>query len=385
MMESFSGYERGNGSVGIRNHVAIIPTVACANGVAGLIAKEAPQAVPLFHGHGCGRAGRDLELHIRTLANLGRHPNVGAVLVVGLGCEVIKHLASSIAESGKPVEYLDIQSGGGSLKTAEKGLKLVEGLIESVGREERTEVGVERLILGLECGGSDAFSGVTANPSVGVVTDWLVEKGGTVILTENTEMIGTIHILERRACSPEVAAEIKSMISAAELRTRDILGPFASMVIAPGNMDGGMSSIQEKSLGCIAKGGSSVIRQVIDYAGVPSEKGLVLMDAPGYDTESTSGLAASGAQVILFTTGQGNPIGFPTLPVIKIASTSRLYRAMEDDMDVNAGVVLEGKGLADVAEDIKDVLVRVLNGEQSKAERNGQGGITCLYTTNPSF
>ncbi|MBK5093374.1 MAG: UxaA family hydrolase, partial [Actinobacteria bacterium] len=382
-MESFSGYERSNGSVGIRNHVAIIPTVACANGVAGLIAKEAPQAVPLFHGHGCGRAGRDLELHIRTLANLGRHPNVGAVLVVGLGCEVIKaeHLAPSIAESGKPVEYLDIQSEGGSLKTAEKGLKLVEGLIESVGREKRTEVGVERLILGLECGGSDAFSGVTANPSVGVVADWLVDKGGMVILTENTEMIGTSHILERRACSPQVAAEIKSMISAAEQRTRDILGPLASMVIAPGNMDGGMSSIQEKSLGCIAKGGSSAIRQVIDYAGVPSEKGLVLMDAPGFDTESTSGLAASGAQVILFTTGQGNPIGFPTVPVIKIASTSRLYRAMGDDIDINAGMVLEGKSLADVAEDIKDVLGRVLNGEQSKAERNGQGGITCLYTT----
>jgi altronate dehydratase large subunit len=386
-MDTFTGYERADGSVGVRNHVAIIPTVACANGVAGLIAREVTQAMPLLHGHGCGRAGRDLEFHIRTLANLGRHPNVGAVLVVGLGCEVIKaeHLASSIAESSKPVEYLEIQCEGGSLKTAAKGIELVEGFLESAGREERIEVGIDRLVLGLECGGSDAFSGITANPSVGVVADWLVDKGGTVVLTENTEMIGTSHILERRACSPEVAADIKNMISAAEQRASDILGPFASMVIAPGNMDGGMSSIQEKSLGCIAKGGTSTIRQVIDYAEVPGEKGLVLMDAPGYDTESTAGLAASGAQVILFTTGQGNPIGFPTLPVIKIASTSRLYRAMEDDMDVNAGVVLEGEGLADVAEDIKDTLSRVLNGELTKAERNAQGGITCLYVTNPSF
>lgn len=386
-MDTFTGYERANGSVGVRNHVAIIPTVSCVNGVSGLIAKEAPLGVPLFHGHGCGRAGRDLELNVRTLTNLGKHPNVGAVLVVGLGCEVIKaeHLASAIAESGKPVEYLEVQAEGGSLRTAAKGLELLNGLIASVGKEKRTEVGMDRLIMGLECGGSDAFSGITANPSVGVVADWLVEEGGTVILTENTEMIGTSHILERRACSPEVAAEIKSMIYAAEQRTRDILGQYASLVIAPGNMDGGMSSIQEKSLGCIAKGGSSAIKQVIDYAGVPREKGLVLMDAPGYDTESMAGLAASGAQVILFTTGQGNPIGFPTVPVIKIASTSRLYRSMEDDIDIDAGVVLEGKSLADVADDIKSCLGRVLNGEHSSAERNEQSGITCLYVTNPSF
>ena len=386
-MDTFSGYERENGAVGVRNHVAIISTVSCANGVVGLIAREAPRAVPLIHGHGCGRAGRDLELHIRTLTNLGKHPNVGAALVVGLGCEVIKaeHISSAIAESGKRVEYLEIQSEGGSVKTAAKGLELVNGLVESMGNQERTEVGVDRLTLGLECGGSDAFSGITANPSVGLVADWLVEKGGTVILTENTEMIGTSHILERRASSPEVAEKIKSMISGAEQRTRDILGPYASMVIAPGNMDGGMSSIQEKSLGCITKGGSSAIQQVIDYAAAADEKGLVLMDAPGYDAESTAGLAASGAQVILFTTGQGNPMGFPTVPVIKIASSSRLYRDMKDDMDVNAGIVLEGKNLADVAENIKSLLGRVLNGELSKAERNDQGGIACLYVTGPSF
>ena len=386
-MDTFLGYERTNGSVGVRNHVAVIPTVACANGVVGLIAREAPGAVPLFHGHGCGRAGRDLELHVRTLTNLAKHPNVGAVLVVGLGCEVItaEFLASAIEESGKSVQSVVIQEEGGSLKSAAKGKGVALGLIESVGEQERAEIGIDRLVLGLECGGSDAFSGITANPAVGVVADRLVEKGGTVILTENTEMIGTSHILERRACTPDIAAEVKSMIQAAEQRTRDILGPFASMVIAPGNMDGGMSSIQEKSLGCIAKGGTSSIMQVVDYAGVPSSKGLVLMDAPGYDTESTAGLAASGAQVILFTTGQGNPMGFPLVPVIKIASTSRLYRSMEDDMDINAGAVLEGRSLSDVADSILELLGRVLGGELSKAEKNEQGGIACLYVTGPSF
>jgi len=386
-VSTFRGYERPDGSVGIRNHVAVLPSVACANGVVGMIASKVRGTVPLYHGHGCARAGRDLELHFRTLSNLGKHPNVGATLVVGLGCEVIRaeHLASSIASSGKPVEYLDIQSEGGSRITAEKGVARAIDLVESVSRQKRKVSGIENLTVGLECGGSDAFSGITANPSVGIAADWLVSEGGTVILTENTEMIGTSHILERRACNPEVAGQVSSMISAAEERARDILGPLASMVIAPGNMDGGMSSIQEKSLGCIAKGGTSIIQQVVDYAERPASSGLVLMDAPGYDTESMAGVAAAGAQVILFTTGRGNPIGFPVVPVIKIASTTRLYRAMQDDMDINAGAVLEGKSLTEISEEILSVLAGVIDGEPARAELNQQNGIVCLYVTNPSF
>jgi altronate dehydratase large subunit len=386
-MDRFLGYERPDGSVGARNYVAVIPTVACANGVAQSIVQQVPEAVPLLHGHGCGRGGSDIGLHIKTLANLGKHPNVGAVLVIGLGCEVIKaeFLASAIAESGKAVEFLEIQSLGGSRRTTERGIALVKKMAQQLSSQKRVDAEMDRLLVGLECGGSDAFSGITANPSVGLVSDWVVENGGTVILTENTEMIGTSHILERRACSPEVAAEIRQMIETAEQRTREILGPLASLVIAPGNMDGGMSSIQEKSLGCITKGGSSPIMQVIGYADRPSSKGLVLMDAPGYDTESMAGLAASGAQVMLFTTGRGNPIGFPVVPVIKIASNSRLFKSMEDDMDINAGVVLDGRSLAAVAEEIKSLLLKVLSGELTKAERNRQAGILCLYTTIPAF
>lgn len=386
-MKCFAGFERADGRVGVRNHLALIPTVSCSNGVASLIHQRMPAAVPLYHGHGCGRAGRDLELHMRTLINLGRHPNVGAVLVVGLGCEVIKaeYLASAIAESGKSVASLEIQAEGGSQAAAARAIELLEDLARQVSELQPVEVGLERLMLGLECGGSDAFSGVSANPSVGLVADWLVQAGGTVILTENTEMIGTSHILQVRACCPEVAARIEDMISAAEQRTRDILGPAAGMVIAPGNMDGGMSSIREKSLGCITKAGSTAIQQVVDYAEVPSANGLILMDAPGYDTESMAGLGAAGTQVILFTTGRGNPVGFPLVPVIKIATTSRLYESMRDDMDVNAGKVLEGESLGRVAEDIKDSLRRVLGGELCKAERNGQSGMLCLYTSTPAF
>ena len=386
-MTAFQGYARPDGAVGIRNHVAVIPSVACANGVVAAIAREVPEAVPLPHGHGCGRGGEDLGLHFKTLANLARNPNVHAVLVVGLGCEVIRaeYLAERMSHAGKPVEFFNIQDVGGSRRAAATGTEIVRGMLAGASGQERAPFPLSAVVLGLECGGSDAFSGVTANPSVGLAADWLVEEGGTAIFTETTEMIGTSHILERRCVNDEVAREVASRIAAAERMTREILGPLAAQVIAPGNMDGGMSSIREKSLGCILKGGSSAINEVVDYAEPPKEKGLVIMDGPGYDVESITGLAAAGCQLMIFTTGRGNPIGFPLLPVIKVASTSRLYRSMEDDMDINAGAVLEGGTLRDVAGEIKDLIIRVLDGEQTKAEINRQDGILCLYTVTPAF
>lgn len=385
-METFLGYERPNGAVGIRNHIAIIPSVACANGVVTAINRAVPETVPLLHGHGCGRA-IEIGLHTRTLANLGIHPNVAGVLVVGLGCEVIKaeNLASTIAASGKPVECLVIQQEGGTRKTTAKGIAAVQRLLDVSCRAERTSVPLDRIVMGLECGGSDAFSGVTANPSVGVASDWLVDAGGSVILTENTEMIGTTHILKRRAASPEVAARIEGMIAAAEKLTHDLLGPLAPYVIAPGNMDGGMSSIREKALGCIVKAGQRTITQVVDYGECPSSKGVVLMDAPGYDTESMTGVAAAGCQLMIFTTGRGNPIGFPIVPVIKVASTSQLYHSMEDDIDIDAGRILTGATLQEVGGDIIACIRKVLHGEPTKAEVNRQDGIVCLYTQHPSF
>ncbi len=386
-MRTFMGYARPDGSVGVRNHVVLLPSVACANGVVAAIARAVPDAVPLYHGHGCGRAGADLMLHQRTLVNIAKNPNVAAVLVVGLGCEVIRAegLALAISLSKKPVEHLYIQNEGGSRRAATKGAEIARRLLADASKIERSPSPLSVLRLGLECGGSDAFSGITANPAVGLVADWLVENGGSVVLTESTEMIGTAHILASRACSESVADEIRKRIDLAEKQTREILGPLASYVIAPGNMDGGMSSIREKSLGCIAKGGGTPVNQVFDYAAVPDEKGLVIMDGPGYDAESMAGVAAAGCQAILFTTGRGNPIGFPTVPVIKIASNPQLYEAMEDDMDVNAGDVLHGKSLDDVADEIKRLLSRVIEGEQTRAEINRQDGIVCLYASRPSF
>ncbi len=386
-MSDFLGFIRSDGLVGIRNHVLVLPTVSCANGTVDLIRKILPEVTSVFHSHGCGRAGKDLEIHMRTLVNIGKNPNVAAVVVVGLGCEVIKAdwIASGISASGKPVEIVEIQKEGGSRSTAEKAVEICKSFLESVEKHQREPASFAEVLLGLECGGSDAFSGITANPAVGLVSDWLVSKGGTVILTENTEMIGTSHILKRRAINPEVACKVESVIVEAEERTKNVLGPMASIVIAPGNMDGGMTTIQEKSLGCITKAGSTQILEVVDYGMSPTEKGLIIMDGPGYDTESMAGLAAGGAQVILFTTGRGTPAGFPCVPVIKIASNSNTYKAMEDDIDINAGVMLEGESLQCVSEMIINKLVAVLNGEKTRSEYNSLDGVLCLYTSLPSF
>ncbi len=383
---TFNGFIRPDGSAGIRNYVAVISTVSCANGVVSNIARAVPGTVPLLHAHGCGRA-LEVPMHMNTLAGLGKNPNVATALVIGLGCETVQAnaVAAEIARTGKPCEYLVIQEQGGSRKTLEKGVKIVQAFMEDAAGMERRECPLDLLTIGLECGGSDAFSGITANPAVGLVSDWLVGQGGTVILTESTELIGTSHILSRRAKNPEAAAKVEQVISKAYKATRDILGELATYVIAPGNMDGGLSSISEKSLGCIAKGGSSAITEVVDYGRAPREKGLIIMDAPGYDTESMAALAAAGAQLIIFTTGRGTPVGFPIVPVIKVASTSRLYELMEDDMDVNAGTVLEGSTLEDVAAELRTLAVDVMNGAQPKAEQNNQGGIVCLAAMTPAF
>lgn len=386
MDDQFLGYLRADGKVGVRNHVAVIPSVACVNGVVAAIARVVPEVIPLYHGHGCGRVV-EAPLHRRVLANLGKHPNVAAVLVVGLGCEVIaaESLASAIAETGKPVEWFNVQAAGGSMNAAQKGADICRRLLGDAAGCTRVPVPIERLVVGLECGGSDAFSGITANPALGIASDRIVDAGGTVILTEDTEMIGTAHILARRACNPEVAAEVTRMVDEAEQLTKDLLGPMASLVIAPGNMDGGMSSIQEKSLGCIAKAGSRTIVEVVDYGEPPTRTGVILMDGPGYDAESLAGLAATGCQIIVFTTGRGTPLGFPITPVIKVASNSRLYETMRDDMDVNAGRVLEGTELADVGMDIFHLILEVASGRQTCAEDHAQWGIVCLYTLHPAF
>ncbi len=386
-MSEITGYARDNGKFGIRNHLLVLPTVSCINGVVHRISREVPEAVCIPHAHGCGRGGpRDVDILFRVLSGLIRHPNVGGVVLIGLGCEVsnTKNLLPVIEEAGKPVEILNVQEEGGSLETSRKGIAAARRILSELSSHPRVSISWDKLLIAMECGGSDAMSGVTANVAMGKVSDWLVEKGSAVIFGENTEMIGTTQVLVRRARDLQVARQIEQMIERAEKLTREVMGDQASRVISPGNIDGGMSTIAEKSMGCIFKGGTTTINQVVDYGEVPSERGLILQDGPGYDGDSMAGLAVSGSHLMFFSTGRGTPAGCPVLPVIKVSSNSRIYGAMKDDMDVNAGSLVEGKSLNQLQAEMIDLMIRVINGEKTKAEANGMDVFT-LMTLHPPF
>lgn len=382
----FLGYKRPDGKCGVRNHVMVLSSVSCANGVVNAIGRKLPEVKAVTHPEGCGRGIADVEITGRTVAGLCNNPNVASILIVGLGCEFMKapQLAEPVQDSGKRVETLVIQEQGGTRKTTAKGIEIARNMLNEVDSFAREDCGWDKLVLGLECGGSDALSGVTANPLVGVAADWLVAQGGTVILSETTEMIGTEEVLKKRAATPEVGDKLYGMIKDHTAFVKEALGPFASMVISPGNMEGGLTNITEKSLGCIIKGGTTPVVEVVDYGVAPSAGGLVLMDTPGSDIFSLTGMAAGGAQILLFTTGRGSPVGFPIAPVVKIASNSELFNMMEEDMDLNAGKLLEGVSIADAGEELVDLIKRVAEGEQPKAEINLQDCLS-IHTVGPAF
>lgn len=369
---NFHGYQRENGTYGVRNHVAVMSSVICINGVVEEIARQVPGVLPLTHTHGCGPTG---EITLRTLSGIGRNPNFAAVLVIGLGCEDCgaPEIVEAVASTGKPVEYLVVQRDGGTYQTTKKGAEIARELLSHARKTKRVEARLEHLTLGLECGGSDAFSGITANPAVGVAVDMLIADGGTSILSELTEMVGTAHLLKRRAANPEVAKKIEAYVKLGTEASNWEAQRNSSRAIASGNIDGGLTSIIEKSLGCIMKGGSTPITDCVPYAVKPGTKGLVIMEADGYDIESMAGMAAGGAQIIAFTTGRGSPAGFAGVPVIKVVSNSITYKNMEGDMDINAGAIIDGiKSIQEVGKEIFDFMVKVANGELTKAEMNKQ-------------
>lgn len=381
--DTFMGFSRPVGPAGTRNQLLVLPTVACASGVARAIGRAVPEAAVIEHGYGCGRGGIDLERTLRVFLGCGRHPNVGAVLLIGLGCEILSgtFLYEPIKESGKPVEFFEIQKQGGSRQSTQKGIQLAQNLLARLRPQKRTPQPISDLKLGLQCGGSDALSGVTANPAVGRVSDWLAAKGGTVILAETTELIGTQHLLQARAIDQQVADEIGRIIQKNRNLSKAMLGENAHLAVAPGNMDGGLSTIMEKSLGCINKGGGGVIKGVIQYAQTPEVKGLIIMDTPGYDVESLGGLVAAGCQAVFFTTGRGTPVGTPLSPVIKVASNSTVAEAMADDIDLNAGLITDGKAtLSQMGQILLTRLIEVAEGKPTCAEKNDQGVLALSMT-----
>ncbi len=367
---TFMGYRRRDGRVGVRNHVLVLATVHCANAVVDRIGRMIPAVVALPHAYGCSQLGDDLAQTRRVLEAYASHPNVGAVLLIGLGCESIPtiEMAEELAGRGIIVQRLTIQEEGGSLTTYERGLGIARELLQEVSNARREPISLSELTVGVECGGSDAWSGVTANPAVGVASDLVVAAGGTVILSETPEFIGAEHLLAARAASPEVARQILEIVARREEGVRRMGVDMRGANPTPGNIAGGLTTIEEKSLGTISKGGSSPIQEVVGYARRPTRRGLVIMDTPGNDLQSVTAIVAGGAQVVVFTTGRGTPTGNPIAPVIKVATNTPMYERLRDDIDVNAGTVLAGESLADVGRRIFEEIVAVASGRQPAAE-----------------
>jgi altronate dehydratase large subunit len=386
-MEKFLGYRRPDGRVGVRNHVVILPSVACSNEVCNAIARKVKGTISIPHQHGCAQLTFDAEQTARTLIGVGKNPNVAAVLVIGLGCEVVNSsmVASKIAESGKPVKNLVIQEIGGSPKTIKEGVRIAKEMVSFASRLKREKSKPNSLILGVECGGSDACSGLSANPALGVTSDLLIKEGGTIILSETTESIGAEHILAKRAVNKKVKHKILEIVRRTEMRALNLGLDIGKANPAPGNYEGGITTLEEKSLGCVMKGGTSKVMEVLEYSELPTQRGLVLMDTPGHDAESMTGLIAGGTQIIAFTTGRGNPLGSPIAPVIKIASNSYLYSKMKDNMDINAGEIVTGnKTIQEIGEKIFREVFRVANGKLTKSEIWGHGEFA-INRIGPSF
>lgn len=365
------GYRRKDGKVGVRNHVLILPTITCATQTAQRVTELVQGTVSFIHPHGCGQIGKDFEQTFKTYVGIGSNPNVYGVIVLGLGCEThqAKLIANEIKKTGKPVEVVSIQEHGGTLQAIADTAKIAVKMVQEASSVMREECDFSELIVATECGGSDACSSLSANPAVGRTSDLIVEHGGTAILAETTELIGAEHLLAERAANDAVAKKVYEVIEAMERRSYEMGVDLRTGNPSPGNIEGGISTLEEKSLGAATKSGSSRLEEIIGYAEQPTKKGLVWMDTPGHDIEQLTGMVAGGAQIVLFTTGRGTPTGSPIAPVIKIASNSSMFQSMNENMDIDTGTIIDGKETIDeVGMKILEEIQQVASGKLTKAE-----------------
>lgn len=391
-VRTFQGYRRADGRVATRNYIALVSTVNCSATVCRKAAqyfdehrlRDYPNVdgvIGVTHRSGCSMAseGEAYDQLQRTLAGTARHANVFGYIMVGLGCETNQPLdllqnqglLQILPDPSRP-PIVTLQEAGGTRKAIHAIIERVEAMLPEANRCERSEHPVSELMLATECGGSDAYSGITANPGLGVAADELVRHGGTVILGETPEMYGAEHLLTRRSRSETVGKKLLQRIEWWE-HYSTVRGAVLNNNPSAGNKDGGLTTIYEKSLGAIAKGGTTPVNDVYVFADKVTEKGLVLMDTPGYDPPSVTGMCAGGANVVAFTTGRGSAFGFKPVPSIKIATNTVLYEHMEEDMDINAGIVLEGASLEDLGCRIFDEVVAVASGKRTKSELLGYG------------
>ncbi len=371
----FWGYRRPDGTFGVRNHVLILGAMDNINPVVRRIAEGVKGTVPLWAAYGRGMIAEDAIQHERTLVGYAVHPNVAAVLVISMEPQSAQRLAKQIAATGRPVEWLAVQQEGGTAKTVDRGIRLAMNMVVDAGRILREPVPASELIIGVECGASDATSGLTANSATGVVADWVVEWGGTVVLSETEEIIGAEEALAARAINDQVAQQLLHAVRTREHEARYI--GAASLGFGPDNADGGLSTLEEKSLGAVRKGGTSPLCEVIGYAERPSRKGLVFMDAPAPGTENITALAGGGCHILLFNTGVGNPVGNPVAPTLKITGNPRTAEHFADNIDVDVSGVLTGSDdLVSAAAKIRTALLDVANGMMTRSEILGDVEIT---------
>lgn len=373
----FFGYRRPDGTVGIRNHVLILPTVGCANETCRIIAGLVSGAVSLVNQNGCGEVEGNRKLTQTVLSGLAANPNVYGVILVGLGCEPnsVDSMADIVrTKTNKPLRKLVIQEEGGTVNTICKAVKLAQELLVEASACRAEECDLSELLLGIECGGSDATSGLVANPVMGYVSDCLVDLGGTAMFSETPEIIGAEHILARRCCTVEMGQKLLGLCRKTEDDLLKMQENLRSGQPSPGNKAGGITTLEEKSLGCIHKGGTKPIVEVVDYACRPTQRGLVYMDTPGYDLLSVTAKVAAGCQLIVFTTGRGNPIGNPVVPVLKVTANREMFIHMNDNMDMDFSAVLEGdKTIEAMGREVLEEIVRIASGKKTKTEIHGFG------------
>jgi altronate hydrolase len=386
---TFAGYRRASGKTGARNYLGILTSVNCSATVARLIAREAEKSgllddyphvdgiIPLVHGTGCGMAakGEGFETLKRTQWGYAGNPNMGGVIMVGLGCEVFQ--IGRMKEEYGIVENelfhsMTIQATGGTRKTIEAGLDRIKAMLPLLDKAQRETRPASELMLALQCGGSDGYSGITANPALGYAADILVKNGGTAILSETPEIYGAEHLLTARAASREVGDKLVGLIHWWENYTERNGGEMNNNP-SPGNKAGGLTTILEKSLGAAAKGGTTPLNGVYRYAEPVTAKGFVFMDTPGYDPVSATGQVAGGANVLCFTTGRGSAYGCKPTPSIKLATNTEMYQRMIEDMDINCGDVLDGVTIEEKGREIFERVLAVASGERSKSEQLGYG------------
>ncbi|WP_019878536.1 UxaA family hydrolase [Succinispira mobilis] len=387
-MVSFMGYPRANGQVGVRNELWIIPTVGCVNQSARLIAEQINQeyahlanfdgAVPLIHPYGCSQLGED---HLRTrkiLANLAKHPNAGGVLILGLGCEnntIAEFKQELQADQPENLSFLVAQEVEDEISS---GLELARQLVAKMLGQQRTACPISKLTIGLKCGGSDAFSGITANPLVGAVSDQHIARGGATILTEVPEMFGAEQLLMARAKDEVTFAKTVDLINNFKAYYEQHQQPIYENP-SPGNKAGGISTLEEKSLGCVQKGGRSALVDVLDYVERVRTTGLSLLNGPGNDIVACTVLASAGCQIILFTTGRGTPLG-TVVPTLKIATNSNIFQKKQNWLDFNAGKLLETASMESLSQELYQDILAVASGKQCKAEKMGYREISIFKT-----